>query len=281
MIFYLIPLVIIIASLSFIGFLIYKKMPQLAAINIKSVPAEKEQLVRNRIIIQRLYRKYTDTFSILRKIFKPLGKDIAAFFANLYQKILELEKKQLHQYQPLKQIDINQQINEKLEEVQQLISQGENEKAEDICIRVIELNPRNDQVYEILTNIYLEEKEYKKAKEVCKLLIKLLSRGVESGSVDKHRLANAFSTLGWAYQLDNKFTLAMANYRKAVDLEPSNPRFLDLLLKISIILKNKDLATKVFNDLRQADPDNQKLAEIREEIKNLPSKSSSGENLSE
>ncbi len=281
MIFYLIPIIIILVSVGFIGHLIYKKMPQLASINIKSVPAEKEQLVRNRIITQRLYRKYSDTHAILKKILKPLGKDIAGFFSNLYQQILELEKKQLHQHQPLKQIDINQQITDKLEEVENLLAQGENEKAEDICIRVIELNPRNDQVYEILTNIYLEEKEYKKAKEVCKLLIKLLNRGVESGAADKHRLANAFSTLGWAYQVDGKFTYAMANYRKAVDLEPSNPRFLDLLLKISIILKNKDLATKVFNDLRQADPDNQKLAEIREEIKNLPSKSSQPEVLSD
>jgi tetratricopeptide (TPR) repeat protein len=237
------------------------------------VPREKEQQVRNRIMLQRLSRKYDDFYAIIKKISKPLLKDVSNFFSQLYYKILEIEKNQLHRQPPLKQIDINQQITSKFQEVQQLIADGENEKAEDICISIVELNPRNVQVYEILTDIYLERKEYKKAREVCKYLIKILAKGGDGVVGEKHRLANSYSNLGWTYQLENKYNFALTNYRKAVDLEPSNPRFLDLLLKISIILKNKDLATEVFNDLRQADPDNQKLAEIKEEIKNLPSKS--------
>jgi tetratricopeptide (TPR) repeat protein len=134
----------------------------------------------------------------------------------------------------------------------------------------VELNPRNAEVYEILTKIYLEKKEYKKAREVCRYLMKLLVKGVGETAPEKHRLANCYSDLGWIYELENRPAQAAVNYQKAVDLEPNNPRFLDLLLKISIILKNKNLANRVFNSLRQADPDNQKLADIKEEIKNLP-----------
>ena len=79
-----------------------------------------------------------------------------------------------------------------------------------------------------------------------------------------------YADLGWIYQLERKNTYALANFQKAVDCEPSNPRFLDLLLKISILLKNKDLAWRAYNGLKEADPENKKLPELKEEITTLP-----------
>jgi tetratricopeptide (TPR) repeat protein len=72
--------------------------------------------------------------------------------------------------------------------------------------------------------------------------------------------------LGEVYELENKPDMALKQYQKAVEMEPSNPRLLDLLLKISIIMKRKDLAQQAFTDLRNADPENKKLAELQTEI---------------
>ncbi|MFA6322441.1 MAG: hypothetical protein WCX71_03080 [Candidatus Buchananbacteria bacterium] len=267
MIIYIISLIIILVSLGVIIYLVVKNFPRLASINVKSMPREKENQVKNRIMAQRLQRKFSQTKNFLVKVAGPLGEAIANFFSDSYRKILELEK--VHTQAPLKKIDINQEIGDKLKEVEQLIDTQEWDQAEDVCISIVELNPRNAEVYDFLAKIYLEKREYKKAREVAKYLLKLLLKGSNEPN-DKHRLANCYSQLGWIYELEGKAAQALANYQKAVGLEPSNPRFLDLLLKISIILKNKDLANKVFNDLRQADPDNQKLADIKEEIKNLP-----------
>lgn len=267
MIIYILSILIIIVSLGVIIFSYVKNFNRLATINIKSIPKEKEDQVKNRIMVERLSRKFFNTKNFLIKVTGPLGEAISKYFSNSYQKILEMEKS--HLQRPLKKLDINQEISEKLVEAKNLLSAQALDQAEEVCISIVELNPRNIDVYEILTKIYLEKKEYKKAREVSRYLLKLLSK---SGSepVDKHRLANNYVDLGWIYQMEAKYSQSLANYQQAVNLEPNNPRFLDLLLKISIILKNKDLANKVFNDLRQSDPDNQKLADIKEEINNLP-----------
>jgi len=271
MILYWIPAIIIVASLSGMIYILLKKFPNLAAINIATMPKEKELKVKNRIMTERLARHYQAFLIFTTKLLAPVSQNFGVRFERLYQDIMELEKK--IKPKPLKVIDVNQEVNEKLEMARNLLASQELEKAEEICIAIIELNPRNIDVYEILADVYLELKDYKEARETQRYLLRLLlaRNGKESeSSPEKHRLANAYSGLGWIYQSEARFIHALENYQKAITLEPSNPRFLDLLLKISIILKNKKLAFQAFNNLREADPDNQKLSELKEQINQLP-----------
>jgi len=50
---------------------------------------------------------------------------------------------------------------------------------------------------------------------------------------------------------------------QAVELEPKNPKYLDLLLEIAIILRDKNLAQRGYNELRAVNPENNKLDEFR------------------
>lgn len=275
MLFYIIPTIIIIVAAALIIRLVYKKLPSLAAINVESIAQEKVAKVTNRIMIERLSRKAATVKKIIFEILGPIRQDLKTFGKEFYQKIIELEKNYLKP-QPLKKIEINQEIKERLEAVNKLISESNFAQAEEAGISIIKLDPKNPEVYKILTNIYLETKEYKKARETGRYLLKLLNRFFsrkDSGD-NRHQLANGYADLGWVYQLENKYNFALANYQKAVELEPGNPRFLDLLLKISIILKDKKLALRAFSSLKEADPDNQKLAALKEEIANLPEKES-------
>ncbi|MFA5022460.1 MAG: tetratricopeptide repeat protein [Patescibacteria group bacterium] len=272
MIYYLIPLIIIVASLIAILFIVAKKFPNLAAINVESIPKEKETQVINRIMVDRLSRNFLFFKKIFLEVFGPLWKNLSDLGSSIYQNIADLEKKNLAQ--PLNQIDLRQQATDKFEEAKKILAEGNLEKTEEICISIIEFDPKNLDAYQMLANVYLENRDYRKARETSRYLIKLM---LKAGSIDgdKHRLANAYADLGWIYQLENKNSYALTNYQKAVELEPSNPRFLDLLLKMSIILKNKTLALEVFSNLKDADPDNQKLPDLEEEIKNLSGQASS------
>jgi tetratricopeptide (TPR) repeat protein len=267
MIFYIIPGIIIIISFLAIIFIIVKKFPNLAVINVESIAKEKELKVRNRIMIQRLARKAIGWQKVTMEILKPLFDKLMIYGQGLYQKAAELEKKNLNP-QPLNQIDINQQVKDNLESAKKSMADQNFTPAEDLCVKVVQLDPKNFEVYEILAEIYWQTKEYRKARETTRYLLKLLNK-LGSG-VDKHALANCYADLGWIYQLEKKYQYALVNYRKAAELESSNPRFLDLLLKISIILKNKNLAIQTLNELRVADPDNQKLAEIEAEVDAMP-----------
>jgi tetratricopeptide (TPR) repeat protein len=261
MIFYIIPSIVAIMSLLAIIFIVIKKLPNLANMNIETLPEEKEGKVRNKLILERLSRKYSSVKKILNKFFGPVGKVIKQVFENLYQKTVDLEKKTLKQSAPLKQLDLTQDIKEMAGQARQLALEHELEKAEEKCISILEIDSKNLDAYEILCEIYTENKDYKKARETCRYLSKLLLKGGKD-KTDNHRLANCFADLGWIYELEGRNTYALSNYQKAADLEPNNPRFLDL--------KNKSLAIQVFNSLREADPENQKLAELKAEVDGLP-----------
>jgi tetratricopeptide (TPR) repeat protein len=272
MIIYVILATIIAICLLGIVYVVVRKLNNIANINVSTLPQEKATIVKNRILTERLARQFSDTKKTAIRVLSPLAEKARQSWTVFYYKTIEMEKENIKKLQPLKTIDINQEIKEKLIQAEQLFAERELEKAEDVCVSVVELDPVNIDVYELLTDIYIENREYKKARETCRFGLKLLTKGSggKKENVDKHRLANCYSELGWIYQLEGKPTYALANFQKAVDLEPENPRFLDLLLKISIILKDKALALSVFNKMQIADPDNQKLPEIKEEIEELP-----------
>ena len=170
---------------------------------------------------------------------------------------------------PLKSVDDKQQLKDKLEQAEQSFDRGELLQAEDLYIEALGLSPENVEAYGGLVKVYLESRDYKKARETCKFAIKLLSKksgvNVEVGD-KKHILACFYADLGDIYQIEGKELLAEKNYQEAVSLESNNPRFLDLLLKISIMLKNKHKALEIFDSLKEADPENKKLPELRQEI---------------
>jgi len=273
MIFYIGPLIAILTSLVIIIYIVIKKLPNLAAINVESISKEKESKVRNRIMTDRLRRGALKFQRVLSEVSQPVATSLAGSWQKFYDKTLEMEKENLKKAQPLKKIDIKQDIKEKLAKAKGLMADQDFDQVEELCISVVSLDPKNLDVYELLTEIYLEDKDYKKARETCRYLLKLLLRGKfdSEGNGKKHRLANCYADLGTVYQLENRNNFALTNFKKAVQLEPSNPRFLDLLLKISIILRDKSLAVEAFNNLKKADPDNKKLPEIEEEIASIKS----------
>jgi len=266
MIFYLIPLVLIGVSLVIVIFVIVKKFSSLAAINIESIAEEKEGRVKNRIILERLSRNFISLKKILIKVLDPFREFLKLFGRKIYKKAIELEKDSLKKSQSLKKTDTDEDVKTKLVKAGKFLADQNFIKAEEICISIIELNSKNLDAYEILTKVYLEKKEYKKARETCRYLMKLLIKNGAEANGAKHRLANCYADLGLIYQSENKNSYALNNFQKSVELEPHNPRFLDLLLKICIILKNKNLAQKAFISLEKADPENQKLSELKKEI---------------
>lgn len=271
MLYYIFPTVIIIASLFIIILIVVKKLPKLAAINIESIIEEKEREVKDRIILERLTRKFLGLKRLTQTLIKPLWDKIKDFFKDFYQKIIELEKTITQNARPLKSMEVKQEAKESLLLAKQLFLEGKLDSAEENYLKTISLEPRNIDAYEGLAQIYLAKKDYKKARQTYQHCIKLLTKKRGNGANGKiGRLACFYGELGSVYQLENKNQLALNNFKKAVELEPNNPRFLDLLLKISIILRNKELALQVFKLLKEADPANQKLPELEEEIDNLP-----------
>lgn len=273
MLFYTVFTILIIGAIVGILAIIIRKLPELASINIDSIASEQNIKARNKILLDRLKRKTIDASRMAGERLQPVSRMIKNKTQQLIEKAQEVERETLKKSQPLKKIDLNQEIREKLVEVERMASLEEFEKAEEMAISIITTDSENVDAYEHLIEIYREQKKYKEARETARYVLKLLQKAKKAKNpvYTDHRLANCYADLGYIYELEGRMNYALANIKKAVELQPHNPRFLDFLLKISIMLEDKGLAFEAFNALKETDPNNKKLPELEKQVIDLPS----------
>lgn len=254
----IIPLGIIALSLVGIIFIIVKKFPVLASINIETIKSEQEAIKKEKIVAERLSRKISSTGKFLYALLAPIGRAVKRLFSNIYAKVSEWEKKygNKKREKAASLTDAQGQLKTLFFEVEECLKTGNLEEAEQKCISIISLDHKNIDAYKKLGAIYIEQKNYENAFETFRHILKLNPDDVETildlASLHKQRGENE---------------AALANFKRAVELEPGSPRNLDFLIEISIIVKNKDLAEETFKKLREVNPENQKLAEFEERIK--------------
>ena len=181
-----------------------------------------------------------------------------------------------------------------LEEAKSLLTDNNLAEAEKKFIEAISLNPQNVKAYKGLGKIYLELKQYEQAKEVFEHILKLdnkdsyayfalgdisLNNGdavsarenyLKAVEYKKHNasmlieLAKTCQTLGYNEE-------ALSHLKEAVNIDPNNPNYLDYLIKASIDLKDKNLAENILYKLEKINPENKKIEEYENLIKELQS----------
>lgn len=266
----LIPLVLLIGSMVGIAVIIGKKFPQIKALDVESIPAEQELRLKQRLLANRLRRHLRGLAKLLGALSQPLLRGLRWWLKRSYQRVLELESRYRRQrHDSSARGPAPTQREQLLEEAIRLRVSGNPVGAEEKLMLLIGIDARHVAAYELLGDIYLEMREFAKAREVFAYLIKLLRRTKLAGPETRDRIAATYLNLASACQELGHNAQALAYARKAAALAPSNPRLLDFLLKISIVVKDKALAEKAWQSLQAADPGNAKLAELRSQIDQL------------
>ena len=275
---------VIVGCLGGVIFIVAKKWPRLKSLDVETVPEEQSARVRDRILLDRMKRKTKKSKQLIRKTTKPafsiLGSTIKSFVGRLY----DLEKKyqkEAARKSPLNKKQMDEKIKALMNEALVLAKDKKNNEAEKKFIEIISFDPKNLQAYHGLGEVYLEIKEYKQALQIFQFVLKLVEKKGETiVKKDEHgqeiktvtnavELADAQNDLGNVYQKMNKLDDALKNYQKAYNLESSNPRYLDQIIEISIVQKNKSLALEMLKKLEEVNPDNQKIRDYYEKLKEL------------
>ena len=238
-------------------FIIVRKFPVLAAIDVGSIKSEQEAARKDKIIAIRLERKIVGAGKFLGKLFLPLGIILKNFLKNIYGKISAWEKKyaERKEKRPTSPGEIENKIKTLFFEVDQFLKEGKFDEAEKKNIEIIALDHKNILAYKKLGAVYLGQRNYENARETFSHVLKLNPDDVET-LVD----------LGDLYRQLGENEKALSIFKRLVDLEPTNPKHLDFLIDISIIVGNKDLAREILGKLRGVNPENQKLGEFEERI---------------
>jgi len=284
----IIPLLLILISLSIIIVIVSRKFSVLATLDVENIPTEKEAKFKERIISNRLKRNIIKYWAKSSRFIAPVGYAAGNYI-----------KTKVHKLYQAKNVYQTSEKNDGLETIDQLFAQAEELKkrddldlAEKKYIEIIGLDSKNIEAFKELGRIYFEKKEFEEAKQTFEHILKLKEDdediyenlaqiAKEKGNLDEAKdeylksininkqNAQTHFNLAEVYQAMGKSPEAVKGLKKALKIEPANPRYLDTMLQISIIIKDKALALDTYEKLKKANPENNKLEEFKRQIDEL------------
>ena len=287
----IIPLVLILISLSIITVIAARKFSALASLDIANIPAEKEARFKERIIGERLKRNLLKWKFRAAKIASPFLAVAAGFLKWAYNRLHELKEKYKKETAVSAQ-GLQERVDQLFAKIEEFKKEENWSGAEKALIEIIGLDNKNISAFKELGRVYFENKNYAEAKQTLEYILKLREDdeevyeslaqiAKEKGDLEEARdgylksinidagRAQTYFDLAGVYEAMGNIVEAAANIEKALEIEPNNPRYLDMMLKISIIRKDKKRALTAYAKLAEANPDNHKLAEFKGEIEEL------------
>ncbi|MEK7557811.1 MAG: hypothetical protein AAB530_01225 [Patescibacteria group bacterium] len=286
----IIPLILILVCLIIVVVIIFKKFPLLATLDVKNIPAEKEAKIKEQIIGARLKRSVIKWWSQFIRFVGPLVKVFNNLFSSLYKKLQRLKDE--HQKPALNLNNDKLAIDQLFNEAIVLKKQDNLTMAEKKYIKIIGLDGKNIRAFEELGRLYFEQKSFEEAKQAFEHVLKLkqdnkdtsdnlaqianekdgLSQSecdyIESLKGNKQN-AQTFYSLALVYQALDNLPEAISSLTKGLEIEPNHPRFLDTMLELSIMIKDKILALDTYDRLVVANPENKKIELFKKQIDEL------------
>lgn len=263
MIYDVLPILLIVISLAIIIYILIKKIPEVAAVDTSKIPKEVQREVKRGLIERRLERKIGGWGEKIKPGWKMAGGFFGRHFKKAKEKIIDWESKYKEKHLEVLKKEpeaAKKEAGDLLKEAEELIGAEKIEEAEKKYLEIVSLDPRNILAYAGLGDLYFKKRELEGAKEAMEYVIKLAVNGYgEAEAKDYVLLAMIYKELG-------EFKLSLANIKRATDLEPNNPKNLDLLCEISIMNKNRRGAWEACNRLSRTNPDNEKIKEFRKMI---------------
>jgi len=293
---YWIGLIIILICLAIIAFVIVRKFPKLAIIDVDSMIGEQQARIKEELLWQRMARKVKEKSQPLISVSSELKRGTGKFLEGVQNRARELEKHYAAERRVAKPTKVKPGAQDKikllLDEAGRLAGSDSPKEAEEKYIEIISLDNHNVEAYRGLANVYFKQKAFDQAKETLDFIIKLdkaddrifaliaeinflegdynQSRDNLLKAIELNRAVAAHHLdLAKAYVALENRKLAQKSLLTARKLEPKNPKMLDFLIENSIILGIKEQAKEAFDEFKLQNPDNPKLSDWKARIKKL------------
>lgn len=264
---------IILCSVVMLSFLVGRRIKVVASINVDALPQEKQATVRRRLLRDRFDRKIVDFKKRMKgnlEAFGTIGYLFGKLWNRLYTLLVEIRKQGRKQASMPTETDrIEESVHlegvDLLTQAQHALDGEGFDQAEQLYIEVIRKDPRSLEGYRGLSNLYIKKKDSVSARETLKYLWKLL---LKQGNQNGLQSRVAFDLWEICSEADNKDE-ALAWIKQAMNQEPNNPKFLDAGIETYISLQDRLRAERVLEKLCATNPDNNKIHEFEQRIKDL------------
>lgn len=270
-------LALIVVALVVMLLVFFHKMPVLANIDIDNLPAEREAAKKQAIIDDRIRRHLAKQGWRWRNLLGPLYQRLKDVFWQSYNYLQKLDRQYLRAR--LQDRGLNwQRAKQLFVEAEDALKKVDLARAERLAVESIELDKSQIDSFVILAEIYQEQKKYQEAEETWLYVVKRLSQKYRAdqsrGRSDEaheagRQLAEYQCMLGQLCLRNGHLERANQCLKEALKLEPRHPRYLDTMLEISIIRKDRVTAVPIFDTLAEVDSTNAKLADYQERIRQI------------
>lgn len=253
----------IFLTLSLIGLfhIIMRKWPMLQNLDHQLLNGGQNRKLKLTLLEERLKRRLLEPAQSAVRLMRPWFKKLSSWLSQLTKQLAARERSL--QAEAQQQSFSSRPLHERRDLIAEKLAAAENgvgdpEDTEQIYLEILSLDPRNVAAYEGLAELCSQQKDYEHAREICEYLLKL-----DRGQVE-HSLSLAET---WLAQEQPKSALPVL--KRAVKIHANNPKLLDKLVEVAIMLKDSPLAKDYLSRLKQANPENQKIGEYKKLIKAL------------
>lgn len=286
---------LILAGLLTIVYIYWRNLPKVLVVDQESLPVTKEAAVKKKLIEQRIKRQFVLTLTEAWIKFGPYWQKISQQVVKFFSLIIAYEEKyraRLLKENFKKKVNQQQYIFQVLSVAKALFDQEKFVESEKKFLDVLTLDDHNLEAYQGLAKLYYVQNQFEQAQQTLQFVSRLDPHNVDNLSqlaeVAKARgdLATAigswtkvielkpenietYFSLAQVYFSQEEFLQAQSILLRAFSLEQNNPRLLDFLIEISILLRDKDNAYRSYLHLKNVNPDNAKLDDFQDRINRL------------
>lgn len=281
MILTILSILITILCLAAILTIVVRHWNALSSIDIEALPQTRDARTKKRIMSDRLRRQLHVVTWTLRTRAEPLSRVVRERITlawNVFWDWLEAytRRRQSREGNAEEDVSPSRRIERALSEAGRLFDDEEYVEAEKRYIDGIACDAKNLDAYKGLSRVYIRQKEWASAQEVLEFLTTHLREASKKESAHpaeqsmcEMQLAEALEELAGVYRMRDNMERAEQIMHEAVELQPQNPKFLDAMLEMYILLGKKQEASAALSRLRDANPENQKLSEFEDRIGNI------------
>lgn len=296
---YLIPAVLVGGAVLAIFVIIIRKFPQLTLLDVARVPDEWQAQKKKELIAQRVAAESRKKFESMAKSLSPLRRiwgrfqlQFRIYFGRIQRLWLQEKVKGNSGGRILRGEEREAKLYELLTEAREHMRTEKYDLAEGLFIAAIKMSPNAPEAYQGLGETYLAKGSLTEARETYRFLLKLTPDDdaimVKLGDIAEQEgdLDEAIGCYQQAVVVNEGHSarfyhlaellvrvkqpeVAKEALLPAIELEPKNPKYLDLLTEIAILCNDKTLAERSLKELRAANPENQKLDTFRMRINGL------------
>lgn len=295
--FYLLFGAAFVGSVIALAFIVARKFPQLTLIDADSLPVERDRKRKKEIIGTRVHRIAQDRWKRAAAAVAPSLIRVRDVFRRQFKKLLTIDR-QFRNERLLGGAGKGKDalVAKLLRKAERFAESGKHGEAEKTYIEALSVDERNKDAYLGLGGLCMAQKRYHRARETFAFLAKMTVKeacgqpssdvkgvpvprweafaGSCPASAAAHaEIAKRFGQFAEACQGDGDMTAARTAIETAVAFEPSNPRYLDLLVEACILEGDQDRANEALERLHAANPENAKVEAFAERIKGLASRS--------